>query len=409
MKLVFGLIFLLIIAVLVGLGVGRDPGYLLIAYHNTTIEAPLWLGIVAVLLAYLIFYIVLEILHAGFQLKSLVTAYGLRRKQRAARARTNQGLIELAEGHWSEAERLLTRGAAYADTPLLNYLSAAKAAQEQGADKRRDRYLSLAHQVTSKADVAVGLTQAQLQLNHGQFEQSLATLQHLRKMAPKHPFVLKLLKRIYLQLKDWEKLQYLLPDLKRHKIANKVELQDLETKIFQQRLLQYETQGKVEQCVVLWENAPKEYHYTPAFVKSYVDVLLKHQKHDVAEIVLRAAIKKHWDETLIEQYGLVHGPVPAKQLAFAEQSLKEHQNHPTLLLTLGRLSVNNQLWGKAERYFASSLAIDKRPETYAELGRLLERLDQKEQSAECFRKGLMLKTAPSGSGMQETGWQESDS
>lgn len=395
MKLVFGLIVVLIVAVFVGLAVGRDPGYLLIAYHNTTIEAPLWLGVVAVLIVYLIFYIVLEMLHAGFQLKSLVSAYGLRRKQRAARARTNQGLIELAEGHWAEAEKLLTRGAAHADTPLLNYLSAAKAAQEQGADKRRDRYLGLAHQVTAKADVAVGLTQAQLQLNHGQFEQSLATLQHLRKMAPKHPFVLKLLKRIYLQLKDWEKLQYLLPDLKRHKVTTKVELHDLEALIFQQRLLQYEAQGKIDACIGLWENAPREYHYLPSFVRSYVDILLQHQKHEDAELVLRAAIKKQWDETLIEQYGLVHGPVPAKQLAFAEQSLKEHHNHPTLLLTLGRLSVSNQLWGKAERYFESSLALDKRPETYAELGRLLEKLDRKEQSAECFRKGLVLKTVAS--------------
>jgi HemY protein len=395
MKLVFGLIILLIVAVLVGLGVGRDPGYLLIAYHNTTIEAPLWLGIIAILIAYLIFYILLEVLQAGLQLKSLVSAYGLRRKQRAARARTNQGLIELAEGHWAEAEKLLTRGATYADTPLLNYLSAAKAAQEQGADKRRDRYLGLAHQVTAKADVAVGLTQAQLQLNHGQFEQSLATLQHLRKMAPKHPFVLKLLKKIYLQLKDWEKLQYLLPDLRRHKIVNKLELEDLETKIFQQRLLQYETHGKIDQCISLWGNVSKEYHYAPAFVKSYVDILLKHQKHEEAEMILRVALKKQWDEILIEQYGLIRGPVPAKQLAFAEQFLKEHQNHPTLLLALGRLSMNNQLWGKAERYFESSLAIDKRPETYAELGHLLERLGQKEQSAECFRKGLMLKTAMS--------------
>ena len=47
----------------------------------------------------------------------------------------------MAEGKWNQAERRLTAHADRAETPLLNYLGAARAAQLQRAYDRRDRYL----------------------------------------------------------------------------------------------------------------------------------------------------------------------------------------------------------------------------------------------------------------------------
>ena len=68
------------------------------------------------------------------------------------------------------------------------------------------------------ADVAVGLTQAELQLAHQQYEQALATLMHVRSLSPKHNYVLKLLKKLYENLGEWKKLEEILPDLRRRKV-----------------------------------------------------------------------------------------------------------------------------------------------------------------------------------------------
>jgi hypothetical protein len=68
-----------------------------------------------------------------------------------------------------------------------------------------------------------------------------------------------------------------------------------------------------------------------------------------------AALKRKYDSHLARLYGLVRGSDPARQLQTAEGWLKEHPADPSLLLTLGRLCLQNSLWGKARDYLESSL------------------------------------------------------
>ena len=89
---------------------------------------------------------------------------------------------------------------------------------DRGEHERRDAYIRLAHENMPSADVAVSLTQAELQLADHQLEQALATLRHLRSVAPKHTYVLRLLRRLYEQLGDWEHLRELIPELRRRKV-----------------------------------------------------------------------------------------------------------------------------------------------------------------------------------------------
>jgi HemY protein len=61
-----------------------------------------------------------------------------------------------------------------------------------------------------------------------------------------------------------------------------------------------------------------------------------------------------------------------------------------LLLTLGRLCLQNRLWGKARDYLESSLRLQRSPETCAELARLLAQLGDTERSNLLFQEGLGL-------------------
>ncbi len=65
------------------------------------------------------------------------------------------------------------------------------------------------------ADIAVGLTQAQLQLDAKQLEQALATPQSLHHQQPKHPHVLLLLAKTHAAVGDWNSAGDLLPLIKR--------------------------------------------------------------------------------------------------------------------------------------------------------------------------------------------------
>lgn len=376
-------------AVWLGLNM-HQSGVVWVKVHEWTLELPLWLSAIGLLLGFVAVHYFLRILKAIWGAPKYWAQLSRRRRNERAKKRTNQGLIELAEGHWASAEKQLIRGAQDCETPLLNYLSAARAAQEQGESQRRDLYLRLAHGATTGADMAVGLTQAQLQLSHGQYEQSLATLNHLRTLAPRHPYVLKLLKTLYIQLKDWDQLLQILPLLKKNPLMEEGEVHALERRVYRELLLQGDRQTDVAILQSVWEKLPKAFQQDNDLVYLYVNGLNDHQKGEQAELVLRNFLKRHWCEQLIQLYGLIQGAQVVKQLSYAEGWIKAHENSPGLFLSLGRLAIKNKLWGKAQRYFEASLALEADTQTYAELGRLLDFMGKPQLSAQCYRKGLLL-------------------
>jgi len=73
----------------------------------------------------------------------------------------------------------------------------------------------------------------------------------------------------------------------------------------------------------------------------------------------------------------------------AEGWLQERPNNPELLLALGRLSLRNQLWGKAREYFEASINLKRKQETAGELCRLYAHLGQHEQSVRLLRQGIL--------------------
>src|SRR5690606_21718302 len=111
-------------------------------------------------------------------------------------------------------------------------LGAAEAAHGQGKNQEAEALLRKAFESAEGAGMAVGLSQAKLQLASGQLEQALATLIRLRKKAPHHPFVLKQLKEVYTRLEDWRELSQLLPEMRKQGIVTAAETLPLERQVW---------------------------------------------------------------------------------------------------------------------------------------------------------------------------------
>ncbi len=394
MKWLVNLLIGLAVAVAIGLFAQRDAGYVLIGRGYSTVEMSLTLFVILAVVSFAAVYILLRLFAGTWRLPVQLGMWRQQRRAEKARRSSNRGLVELAQGNWLSAERALLRYAQYSETPLLNYLSAARAAQKQNAPERRDRYLAAAHSSARDADFAVELTQAELQLAHGQNEQALATLVHLQSIAPKHPHVLYLLSRLYQRLNSWGDLKTLLPALKKSKVVDPQMLNELD-KTIQLHLLQLAAgKGKPEALQASWQHVPRELRQDPELVYRYASTLIDYGKHDEAEVVIREALRRDWDPELVRLYGQVR-PTQAEQvLATAESWLKGRENNAVLLLTLGRLSAQCELWGKARSYFEASVGALPSAIGYRELGLLLEKMNEQQAAAECFRQGLLLLDPP---------------
>ncbi|MFO7592611.1 MAG: heme biosynthesis HemY N-terminal domain-containing protein [Pseudomonadota bacterium] len=384
---------LIIVILVLGTAIGftllaqRDPGYVLINYAGWSVESSFSIFLLAAAIAFFAFYLLLRLLFGTLHLPRRAIRWRRHHKAVQTRELTNKGLIALAEGNWARAEKKLSRSAADSQTPLINYLGAARAAQKQGAEIRRDEYLSQAYQSMPDAELAVGLTQADLQLSQGQVEQALATLHYLRTVAPKHGYVLYLLKKLYEKMQSWDELSHLLPDLHKHHVLEEDDYSALEHRVHSGRLKGAASLQKLED---IWLDLPRKLHHAPDLLFDYAECLCRINEEQKAEAVLRDYLKKHWDPTLIRLYGRIRGADLNKQQDTAEHWLREYEHHPELLLALGRLSLQNQLWGKARSYLEASLGAEPRAETCCELGNLLSQLGEDELAAAYFRQGLEM-------------------
>lgn len=89
------------------------------------------------------------------------------------------------------------------------------------------------------------------------------------------------------------------------------------------------------------------------------------------------------------RYGLLSVDA-GRQLAYAEKWLQERPNDPDLLLTLGRLSLRNAYWGKAQEYFEASQRQRPSGVVCAELARLFANLGEHNKSQLYYRQSVEL-------------------
>jgi HemY protein len=237
------------------------------------------------------------------------------------------------------------------------------------------------------ADIAVGLTQAELQLNQQQLEQALATLRHLQQLAPQHKKVLQALSALYCKLNDWQHLADMMPDLRKKQVYPAERLDQMD------RMAHIELLGQAggadhQALQAVWYRVPRSVQENEEVLINYLRQLQRQGKTDIAEPLIRNALKRSWSEPLIHFYGIIDAPDVNSQLAFAESLLKTRENNAMLLLTLGRLYLKAALWGKARACLEASINVAGHPEAYNELGHLLEKTGEKDKAIDCYRKGL---------------------
>ncbi|MGA2654721.1 MAG: heme biosynthesis HemY N-terminal domain-containing protein [Gammaproteobacteria bacterium] len=395
MKKLLIVLLVLIVSVWAALKIKADPGYLMIVYHDYVIDMPLWLGVLIFIVTFFVLIFVWRLLKEIYFTPKHIVEWYKEKSFARVRRRTVRGFLALAEGRWKDAEQLLSKNIDKRHTALLNCLGAAIAAQLQGKELERDEYLRIAHTYHSHAQIAIGLTQARMQEMQGQYEQCLASLRRLQVMAPDHKLVLNLMKKVLLELKAWQELLDVLPDLEKYKIITADETFRLTQQAYVALLIKAKANGG-DAVEKLWQEVPKKWTMDAELLIQYIPHLISHGEHDEAENLLRQSIKQHYDSRLARLYGLISPTDKDKQLKTAQQWLKTHPEDPLLLMTVGRLLYQHEIWGQAKEFLLKSLTIAPNPETYLLLGDLFAKMQSTIQSQEYYQQGLQLACQRSG-------------
>ncbi len=388
MKIGIIVVLALIISAFTAYFLLSEPSYVVISFRGYLVEMSVPVLMLLTAGLFTVIWLSRKVLLAP---RRIGEAAGRYRSARAGQKMT-RGMIEVAEGNFARGERLLARAASTSDSPLFNYLQAARAAHLQGRNDRRDDWLKIAYQEIPEAANAVLLTQAEFQLDQGQHEPALATLRRLEENSNDHGHALALMGRLYYQLADWSALRELLPRIKKHANLKAEVLAKWTVRTHQQQL---DDALDGETVLLAWKNVPKAHRADLSLLHSYYSGLMRAGMNEKAEKQIVSALKSDWRAPLVRLFGLIEGADASKQLKRAEGWLANHGEDPELLLAAARLCLRNELWGKARSYLETVISLQPSPGAYQEYGALLNQLGETDAAADAFREGLGLVAARS--------------
>ena len=394
MKLLLVIILTLVAAVGLGLMSLDDPGYVVLTRDPYVVRLPLLMFVLLLVVGFLLFYLLFNFIAGIFRAPKKYRKWREQSNQNAAQKHTMQGFAGLIEGNWSNAERSLLKKLDHNSTPLLNFLGAAYAAQQQAHLPKRNRYLDEALAKHPDQFTAITLTRARLHFQAGEMTEARDCLESIRKSSPKNAPAVKLLGEVYESLGDWDSLTQLLPVARRLKLFPEQELIQREQSAYAGLLSSPALlQGESDRPANTWDTLPRAKKSNPVVIESYVKQLVNLGDTKQAETILRRALNKSYSSGLIHLYGTVHSPFVEYQIQLAGAFLKKHGDDPSLLLCLARLHRYNDNFEKSVGLFKDALKAGAAEEAYVDLASLLEHMGQTDTALHFYKKSIEAMTA----------------
>ncbi len=368
-----------------------DPGRVVVSVNGYLLEMSLPMAVLLLLAIYAAVRLGVRMLRA----RRRNTEERAARQRERSQQQLAQGLTELSAGEWATAEQTLTRSAFGASHPLVHYLAAARAAELQGAAKRRDEWLAKALDVAPEQRAAIHIPQAEMLLRHNQLAAALTTLEQLDASGHQNARGLSLLARIYRQQGDWRKLKLMESRLRSAAGIQPATVDEILAQVHLDMLKAAGTVRDAAQLEQAWREVPKSMAKRPDVVVTFARAAMACNVPAPAEKTLRELLNENWDEAAVLAYGELAQcepgiAEPLSLLQTVEKWLNGRPQDAALLLTCARCCIRNELYGKARSYLEASIGIRPRLESYQMLAKLLEATGDKEQAFKLVNEALVL-------------------
>lgn len=392
MRLLIYSMLSLLAAVGIAAWLAHGGGQIIVVLPDYSIRTSLGMFVFLLLAVFAVLYVAVRsfsgLMHIPDQFRS--------RRSRGQNAKAEfyltRGFIALEEGDWQEAEKLFKRGTRFSRWPAINYIGAARAAQQQGALDRRDAFLDQAHSASAESALAADIVRTELQLEQQQTDQAYLTLKQMNSDTPGNPKIRAMLLEVASVLKDWRQMLELLNEYERTGGMTAVDLYAGQLQAGTGLLREAARRGDLTALNTVWHNLPARLRKEPLVTAAYVQGRLQYADTADCEPLIREALREELDPDLIRLYGLVQGKDTRKQLALVEKLLASHPDDATLLLTAGRLYKRSQLWGKARHNLETSLKYSPSAAACHELATMFDSQGDAENANRYFREGLKLAT-----------------
>jgi len=388
MKVLIIIILSLAAATTIGLISLDDPGMMLVSYGSDSWELPLVLALLIIAAIFAILYLGFNFLFGLLRAPKKARAWNQQRQNKNAQNDTLRGYARLIEGDWARGEKDLVKRLGHCKTPMLNYLGAAYAAQQQQNYTQRDEYLAEAVKIDPANRMAIDISRARMLTQAGEFDRARALLGEMEELAPANKTILRLMADVCKRTEDWDGLNHLLPRLEKTKALPNEQIVALEVAVRTARLSNALPDVKSASTLSQYESLPGKRKKDTQIATLYASKLIEEGDLRAAERVVRKAIKKNWNSELVGLYGKTRSDNLRSQIALATSWLIGHQQDVNLNLTLARLNLAHEQHDKARVYYNMAIELGGSEEAYLELGRFYEEEGNHKTALAYYKRGI---------------------
>ena len=374
---------LAVFALAVGLSLAArlNDGYAILVFPPYRAELSLNFAILLGLAGFTLGYLLLRLVAHTLRLPLHVRAFRERRRVEKGRAAMLAALQALFEGRYARAEKSAGEAYELGEAPALSALIAARSAAELREPERRDQWLARAENHDSGSRQARLAVQASLLLDDRRYEDALDVLRDLSESGGKRIATQRMLMKVHQRLGHWDEVRRLAIALGKRGVLTEVAATQLRiTAQIEALRQQARDAGGLTAC---WQRTEDKLDARVSRTAAQLFLALGDWRR--AHEIVASALEAEWSEELVLLYGDCPGTGVLAQIDRAEKWLKSRPRDSALLLTLGRLCLQQELWGKAQSYLEASLSEEARRSAHVALAHLFDRIGRPEDANRHYR------------------------
>ncbi len=383
--------FLILAALATGLALAAryNAGYALLVLPPWRVELSLNLLIALLLGGCVLAYFSLHSIAAVLRLPAAVREFRARRAKAKAEGALRAAMLLWQEGRFGHAVKSAEIAFDAGHAPGLAALIALRAAHALRDEERLALWRQRARENEAGMRSARLKAEAELALDDRDFDVAGKLIDMLLAEGGQHIAALRLSLRAHQGLGNWPEVLRLTRLLEKHKGLTAAQAAPLRLRAHQESLTRL--QGDAGQLLRYWKGMPEADRREARLALLAAHALAAADDCAEAAQLSEDFLDRQWDPSLVVAYGECQGGDVVARIAHAEKWLHGQPRDAGLLLTLGRLCRQKQLWGKAQSYLEASLAIESKVETHLELADLLEGdLGQAEAAGRHYRQAALL-------------------
>ena len=391
MRWVFWILALFTVAVAAALGARVNDGYVLLVLPPHRIEVSLNLFVLALVTLVLILYAALRTLALTLGLPRRVKRYRERRRRERAGTVFQDAVRLLFEGRFGQALKKATESYAAGTYRGVSALVAARAVQRMREPEKQQEWMRRALADDPRNEAAALMLEAEMMNELRRFDEALIVLGRFQGKQGRHIAALRLELRARQGTGDWDGVLKLVRQIEKRDALPPEVAREIKTLAHLENIRR--RRGDAGQLQDYLRAVPA-FDYGRRLVLAAARALVEADALTVAQNLIESALDGYseagWQPELVGIYGDLTGPGLTARIARAEDWLHQYPGEATLLLALGRMCMNQRLWGKAQSYIEASLATEETRDAHLALAKLCDKLERSDEANRHFRAAVGL-------------------